>query len=74
MSKSMLGPFKGNAWDSSPRYTHLTQPPSLLVFAAKSYVDFSSWHWNPELGSLVWGLGLSLLMGDFHSQDISFDF
>ena len=33
------------------------RPPtqSLLVFAARSYRDLSSWHWNPGLDGLVWG-------------------
>ena len=30
-----------------------TQSP--LMFAARSYGDFSSWHWNLELSGLVWG-------------------
>ena len=37
----------------------LTQPP--LAFAARTYTDFSSWHWNPELGDLKWGWVSSLL-------------
>ena len=30
----------------------------LLVFAARSYGDLSSWHWNPGLGGPGVGLGL----------------
>ena len=36
--------LRGTAWDSN--FLPLTQ--SLLVFAAKSYGDLSSWHWNLE--------------------------
>ena len=36
-----------------------TQSP--LVFAARTYGDLSSWHWNPELGGLVWGCDSSVL-------------
>ena len=31
----------------------LTQPQSPLIFTARSYEDFSLWHWNPGLGVLV---------------------
>ena len=38
-------------------------PPiqSLLLFATRSCGDLSSWHWNPGLGSLVWGWDSLLL-------------
>ena len=26
-----------------------------MVFTVRSYGDFSSWHWSPGLGGLVWG-------------------
>ena len=41
-----------------PRILPQTQSP--LVFAARSYGDLSSWHWNPWLGVLVWGWDSSL--------------
>ena len=31
---------------------------SLLVFAARSYGDLSSWHGNPRLGDVVWAWNL----------------
>ena len=34
-------------------FPHLPQPQSLLVFTARSYGGFCSWHWNSELGVLV---------------------
>ena len=37
----------------------LTQSP--LVFAARTYGDLSSWHWNPGLRGLVWGWDFLLL-------------
>lgn len=40
---------------------HLTQPQLLLVSKARSYGDYSSWHWNPGLGNPVWGWDPSLL-------------
>ena len=45
---SLCGPF-------TPGYLCVTQPQSLLLFTARSYGDFSSQHWNPGFGSLVWG-------------------
>ena len=33
----------------TPATLQLTQPQSLLVCTARSYGDFSSWHWNPWL-------------------------
>ena len=30
-------------------------PQPSLVFTARSYRNLPSWHWNPRLGSLVWG-------------------
>ena len=39
----------------------LLKPQSPLVFTARSYGDFSSWHWNPGLGVLVWCWDPSLL-------------
>ena len=35
----------------TPEALHLTQPQSLLVFKARRYWDFSSWHWNSGLGA-----------------------
>ena len=48
--KSVVGPLGGDAWES----------PTPTGFTARSYGDLSSWHWNPGLGSLVWGGDLSL--------------
>ena len=47
-SKSVCGSFKRNCLGLQ-KFFPLIQPP--LVFAAKSYGDFSSWHWNPGLGA-----------------------
>ena len=32
-----------------------------LIFAARSYRDLSSWHWNTGLGGLVWDLNSFIL-------------
>ena len=58
----------------APEAFCLTEPQSPLVFTARSYGDFSSWHWNPGLGGLIWGWDTSLLRGKLHSQDIHPDF
>ena len=52
LNKSVCGFFKGNCLGFQ-KFLPLTQ--SLLVFAARSYGDLSSWYWNPGLGSQVWG-------------------
>ena len=49
---SVCGFFKGNCLGFQ-KFLPLTQ--SLLVFAARSYGDLSSWYWNPGLGGQVWG-------------------
>ena len=54
----MCGFFKRNCLGLQ-KFLPLIQ--SLLVFTARSCGDLSSWHWNPELGSLVWGLDSLLL-------------
>ena len=51
-SKSVCGLFKGSCLGLQ-KFFPLTQSP--LVFAARSYGALSFWHWNPGLGSLVWG-------------------
>ena len=48
-----VGPVKGTPGTSEA--LHITQPQSPLAFTARSYGDFSSWHWNPWHWSLVWG-------------------
>ena len=58
----------------APEAFCLTEPQSPLVFTARSYGDFSSWHWNPGLGGLIWGWDTSLLRGKLHSLDIHPDF
>lgn len=40
-----VGPLRGTTWDSSSLC--FTQPQSLLVFTARRYRNFCSWHWNP---------------------------
>ena len=55
LSKSMCGFFKGNCLGLQ-NFLLLTQSP--LVFAARSYGDLSSWHWNHGLGRAGMGLGL----------------
>ena len=52
LSKCECGFFKRNCLGLE-QFLPLTQSP--LVFAARSYGDLSSWHWNPGLGGLVWG-------------------
>ena len=50
LSKLICGFFKRN-FLGFQQFLPLTQSP--LVFAARSYRVFTSWHWNPGLGSLV---------------------
>ena len=52
LSNFMCGFFKRNCLGLQ-KFLPLIQ--TLLVFTARSYGDLSSWHWNPGLGSLVWG-------------------
>ena len=53
--KSVCGFFKRNS-PGLQKFLPPTQSP--LVFAARSYGDLSSWHWNPGLGGADVGLGL----------------
>lgn len=64
--KSLHGPFKRSAWDSScPR---LTPPRSPLVFTARSYGDVSPRHWNWG----AWcGAGTPVPPGGTSADDIS---
>ena len=71
VNESMHGPLGGTAWDS--RSLCLTQLQSWMVFIARSY-SFSSQHWSPRLGSLVWGLDFSFLRGDPCSWAIATNF
>ena len=41
----------------TPEALRLTQSQSPLIFTARSYGDFSSWHWKPGLGGTGVGLG-----------------
>ena len=50
LSKSVCGFFKRSCLGLQ-KFLLLTQSP--LVFAARSYGDLSSWHWNPGLSGLV---------------------
>ena len=43
----------------------LTHPQSQLIFTARSYEHFSSWHWNPRVGGLGWD---PLLLGGYLSR------
>ena len=54
----MCGFFKRNCLGLQ-KFLPPTQSP--LIFAARNYADLSSWHWNPELGALVWGWDSLLL-------------
>ena len=56
LSKPMCGFSKRSCWVLQ-KFLSLTQSP--LVFAARSYGDLSSWHWNPWLWYLMWGCGSS---------------
>ena len=58
LSKSVCGFFKRNRLELL-RFLLLTQSP--LVFAARSFGDLSSCHWNPGLWGLVWGWDALLL-------------
>ena len=62
LSEFMCGFFKRNCMGLQ-KFLPLTQ--SLLVFAARSYGDLSSWHWIPGLGGLVWAWDSSFLR--YHS-------
>ena len=52
--KFMCGLFK-MSWLGLPEALCLPQPQSLQVFIARSYGNFSCWHWNPGLGAMVSG-------------------
>ena len=52
VGECLFGFFK-RKWLRLQQFLPPTQ--SLLVFAARSCGDLSSWHWNPGLGSLLWG-------------------
>ena len=52
LNKFVCGYFKRNCLRLQ-KFLPSTQ--SLLVFAARSYGDFSSWHWNLGWGGVVWG-------------------
>ena len=67
-----VGPLRGTP--GTPEAFHLTQHKFLLVFIARSYGDFSSWHWNPMPGFLVWVWDPLLLREDLLRQDISPNF
>lgn len=47
----------------------ITHPQSPPVSTARRCEDFSSWHWNSGLGSLVWGQDPSLFQEVLHSQE-----
>lgn len=59
VSKAGHGPFKRKV--STSHNPHFTQVQPQLVFTAKGSQDFSSWHWNPGLGSPVCSQDPSLL-------------
>ena len=56
--KSVCEFFKGNCLGLL-KFLLLTRP--LQVFAARSIVDSTSWHWNLGLGHLVWAWDSSFL-------------
>ena len=58
LHKSMCGFFERKCLRIQ-HFLPLTQSP--LVFAARSYGDLSSCHWNPGLRGLVWGWETLLL-------------
>ena len=58
LSKSLWGFFKRNCFGLQQ---FLPPTKSLLIFAARSFEDLSSWHWNPGLGGLVRGYDSLLL-------------
>ena len=57
LSESMCEFFKGNCLELQK---FLLPAQSLLVSAARSCGDLSSWHWNPRLGDLMWTWDSSL--------------
>ena len=64
LSKSKCGtrPFKRRGL-RIPQLLPPTKP--LLDFAARSYGDLPSWHWNPWLVGLLWGWDPSFLRYPF---------
>lgn len=54
----------------TPAALHFSQTQSPLFCTAKSYGDFSSWHWNPAPGSMLWGWDHLLLCKDLCIWDI----
>ena len=67
LSTFMLRPFNRNAWESRRPLSHSTTIAA--DFTARSYRDFTSWSWNPGLGSLVWNWDPLLLRGaSLHSR------
>ena len=64
LSKSMCGFLKRN-YLGLQKFLPSTHSP--LVFAARSYGDLSSWHWNPGLGGP--GVGLVLLAPEISLPD-----
>ena len=56
LSNTVCGFFKRN---SLGLQKFLVPTAFLLVFAARSYGDLPSWHWNPGLGGPVVGLGIT---------------
>lgn len=48
-----VNPLRG--MPGTPASHCLTQSQSPLVFTARGHRDFSSRHWNPGLGRMIWG-------------------
>ena len=58
LSKSVCGFFKGNCLGLQKFLSSTASVPA--GFCSQKLGDFSSWHWDPGLGGLVWGQDSSL--------------
>ena len=67
LSSPCLGSLGGMPVTSG--FTFSSQPQSPLVFKSSGFENFSSWHWNPELGSL-YEILFSFLHITFHYYTI----
>lgn len=66
LSKFVHRPFKRNIWNYISPLCHSATIP--VVFIARNYEDYSTWHWNPGLGGLLWDWNALLLKGDYATE------
>ena len=62
------GPLRRTAWDFRNPPSHSAAVPS--GFVARSYGNFSSWHWNSRMGCQVWCWEPLLPIRDLYSWSI----